>query len=251
MYRHNSPVVALMTVALLISYPANATSIVILRSPDTIYVGADSRRTYREPGETYAGSVCKIVPAGRFIFVASGLTYFNGRRVAEIGVDAARNARSVRDAMEAFRHRLISFLPNALIAEAEIEPARDTQGNRLLLEAANLGFEQGKAEVILEWFRRDANGLLVSDRRIYDSPLPGRYDFIFAGKRREIDRYLANRSIAVRGDLDAIRFIRQTVDMEIADSPETTAAPIDILQMMANGRRWLQHKPGCEISPVR
>lgn len=240
-----------MVALVLIGEPVLATSIVILRSPDTIYVGADSRRTYREPRRTYTSSVCKIVSAGRFIFVASGLTYFNGRQVSEIAAGAARSARTPVDAMETFRHQLTSFLPNAAIAETEMDPTYDPHGNRLLLEAAYLGFEQGKAQVILEWFRRNGNGLLVSDRRTYDSPLPGRYDFIFAGKRRAIDRFMTNRSVSIHEDVDAIGFITQSIGMEIADSPESTAPPIDILQMTASGRRWLEHKAGCEILPVR
>lgn len=242
--------IALLAMAQL-SYPAYATSIAILRSRDTIYVGADSRRTYRNPRGMYTGSVCKIASAGRFVFVAAGLTYFDGRQVADIAALAARDAHSMTDAAEAFRRLLTSFLPKAFMAETELEPASDGHGSRLLLEAAYLGFEQGKAEVILERYRRDANGLIVSDRRTYDAATPGRYDFIFAGKRRAIDRFIANRSIPIRGDLDAISFITQTIGLEIADSSQTTAPPIDVLQMTANGRRWLRHKPGCELSATQ
>ena len=250
MRRNNRYLVLMLSLALLNS-TALATSIAILRSRDTIYVGADSHRTYRNPNGTYAGSVCKIVPAGRFVFVASGLTYFAGQDVADIAVKAVHDARSMTDAVEAFRSRLTSFLPKAFVAETELDPAWDDRGNRLLLEAAFLGFEQGRSEVILEWYRRDANGLLVSDRRTYDAAIPGHYDFIFAGKRRAIDRFMANRSIVIRGDLDAIGFITQAIRLEIADSPQSTGPPIDILQIAANGRRWLEHKPGCEISPAK
>jgi hypothetical protein len=252
MSRRSSPAVALLTLICL-GCPVQATSIVILRSTDTIYVGADSRRTYRQPSQqqTSASSVCKIVPAGQLIFTAAGITSFNGGQVADIAAEAARKAPTAAIAMEAFRHRLTSFLPDVLLAETEAEPALDAGGNRLLLEAAYLGFEQEKAKVILEWFRQDRQGLLVSDRRTYDSPLPGRYDFIFAGKRRALDRFMADRSVTIRSDLDAISFITQAIGMEITDSPATTAPPIDIMQITANGRRWLQHKPGCEISSIR
>ncbi|HEX4809106.1 MAG TPA: hypothetical protein VH325_09260 [Bryobacteraceae bacterium] len=245
MYRRSSISVALLMLAVT---PARATSIVILRSPDAIYVGADSRRTYRKPGKTYAGSVCKIVPAGRFIFLASGLTYANGQQVSELGVAAARDQRTAADAIGALRLRLTSFLPNAIVAEDQVEQTRDRRGGRVVLEAAYVGFRNGIAEVVFEWFGQDSGRALLSDRRIYDSPVPGRYDFIFAGRRRAIDGYMAQHSVRIGGDLDAIRFITQAIRMEIAESPQSTAPPIDILQITAAGRRWLQHKPGCEIT---
>lgn len=247
MYRRNS-IFILFILAQLAMAAARATSIVILRSPDTIYVGADSRRTYRKPGETYAVSVCKIIPAGRFIFVASGLTYANGQQVSELGAEAARNQRTPPNAMEAFRLRLTSFLPSALVAEDQVEQTPDRRGQRVVLESAYLGFENGVAQVVFEWFRQDSSHELLSDRRTYDSPVPGHYDFIFAGKRHAIDRYMAQHSVTIGGDVDAIRFISDAIRMEIAESPQSTAPPIDVLQITATGRRWLQHKPGCEIT---
>src|SRR5437764_12576955 len=77
--------------------PADATSIVILRSANRIYIGADSRRSYRERGEAYTGSVCKIVPAGRLLFVASGLTYANDQQVADLGAAVGRRSATVRN----------------------------------------------------------------------------------------------------------------------------------------------------------
>ncbi|MGC2657127.1 MAG: hypothetical protein WA324_04050, partial [Bryobacteraceae bacterium] len=171
---------------------------------------------------------------------------FNGRQVSEIGAEAARNARTAPDAMESFRRRLTTFLPNALIAEEEMEPALDAHGNRIVLEAVYAGFDQGRGDVIFESFRREGGGALVTDRQTFDSPVAGRYDFLFAGKRRAVERYMAGRSVAIHGDTDAIGFITRAIGIEIADTPETTAGPIDILQMTANGRRWLQCKLGCQ-----
>src|SRR5690348_2591064 len=69
---------------------ARATSIVILRTANKVYIGADSRRSYRESADTYTGSVCKIIPAGRLLFVASGLTYANDQQVASVGAKVGR-----------------------------------------------------------------------------------------------------------------------------------------------------------------
>src|SRR5437588_12859464 len=81
-----------LSLVLAVAPRAHATSIVILRSANRVYIGADSRRSYRETGEAYTGSVCKIIPAGRMLFVASCLTYANAQQLADIGVEVARNS---------------------------------------------------------------------------------------------------------------------------------------------------------------
>jgi hypothetical protein len=243
------PISLFVIVALIAPY-ARATSIVILRSANRVYIGADSRRSYRETGETYSGSVCKIVPAGRLLFVASGLTYANNQQVASVGVEIGSNSPTIRYAIERFRNRMQQFLPQAIAAEGRIERNATREG--LILEAAFIGVENNIASVSVEWYRTNGSSVkphLASDRRTYSSATPGRYDFIFLGKRRAIDRYLRGHYPAIRSDADAIRVITQLINLEISESPDTTARPIDILEVNRVGFDWLQRKPGCEVFP--
>jgi hypothetical protein len=228
---------------------ARATSIVILRTVNRVYVGADSRRSYRESAETYTGSVCKIVPAGRLLFVASGLTYANDQQVASVGVKIGRMSPTVRYAIEEFRRRMREFLPQAIAAEARVDHNRVRKG--LILEAAFIGMDNNLASVSVEWYRRNGDSTkprITTDRHTYSSATTGRYDFILLGKRRAIDRYLRGRSWPIRSDADAIRLITRLINLEISESPESTAPPIDILKLDRTGSRWLQRKPGCEVS---
>jgi hypothetical protein len=232
--------------------PAHATSIVILRSANRIYIGADSRRSYRERGETYTGSVCKIVPAGQLLFVASGLTYANDQQVGDVGAAVGRSSASVRDAIEEFRRRMQQFLPQAIAAEGRVEHSGARKG--LILEAAFVGVETNLARVSVEWYRTNGNTSkpkLSSDRNTYSSAAPTRYDFIFLGKRRAIDQYLRGRSPAIRSDADAIALITRLINLEIAESPESTAGPIDILELDSTSSRWLRRKAGCEASSLQ
>jgi hypothetical protein len=235
-------------ISILISVTAaDATSIVILRSSNRVYIGADSRRSYRETGETYTGSVCKIIPAGRLLFVASGLTYANNQQVANIGAEVGRGSRSVQDAIEAFRRRMQQFLPQAIAAEGRVEHSSARKG--LILEDAFIGMEANLARVSAEWYRTNGNTRkphITLDRRTYSSAVRGRYDFIFLGKRHAIDEYMRGRSPIIRTDGDAIGLITRLINLEISESPQTTAAPIDILELDATGSRWLQRKASCE-----
>lgn len=236
-------------VSICVCAPSRATSIVILRSPDRIYIGADSRRMYRDPAATFEGSVCKIVSAGQFYFVASGLTYANDEQVADIGVEAGRNAHSIKAAMQLMDRRMQQFLPPALEAEKQIEHEPEEMRPSLVLETAFLGVQDGLALVAVQWYRRDAtsvNRRVRTESHTYSSSTPGRYDFIFLGKRRAIDDRLAGRFPQIRSDSNAIAFISQMIDLEVSESPETTAPPIDILELDASGPHWLQQKPACE-----
>jgi hypothetical protein len=229
--------------------PVRATSIVILRSPDRIYIGADSRRMYRDPAATFEGSVCKIVPAGRFYFVASGLTYANDEQVADIGAEAGRDAYSLKGAMQLVARRMQQFLPPALAAEKQIEHESSGMRPSLVLETGFAGMQDGLALVEIEWYRKNetlANARLTTESHTYSSSTPGRYDFIFLGKRRAIDDRVLGRFPEIRNDRDAVAFISQMINLEIAESPESTALPIDILKLDGSGAHWLQEKPACQ-----
>jgi len=234
--------------------PTRGTSIVILRSPDRIYIGADSRRVYRDPAATFEGSVCKIVPAGQFYFLASGLTYANDEQVADMGADAGRNAHSVKAAVQLVRRRMQQFLPAALAAEEQIERASNEIRPNLVLETAFIGMQDGSALVAVDLYRRKgtlSSARITTEGHVYSSSTPGRYDFIFLGKRRAIDDRLLGQFPQMHSDNDAIAFISQMINLEISESPESTAAPIDILQLDGSGAHWLQEKPACEDEPER
>ncbi len=139
------------------------------------------------------------------------------------------------------------FLPQAIAAEGRVEHSGARKG--LILEAAFIGVEANLARVSVEWYRTNGNPSklkVTSDRNTYSSATPARYDFILLGKRRAIDQYLRGRSPSIRSDADAIGLITRLINLEIAESPESTAAPIDILELDSAGSRWLQRKAGCE-----
>jgi hypothetical protein len=228
---------------------ANATSIVILRSADRVHIGADSRRSYRESAEAYTGSVCKIVFAGRLLFVASGLTYANDQQVASVAAEVGRRSPTVRYAIEEFRRRMQQFLPQAIAAEARVDRNRARKG--LILEAAFIGVERNLASVTMEWYRTNESVTkprVTTDRRTYSSAARGRYDFIFLGKRRAIDRYMRGRSPVIRSDADAVGLITRLINLEISESPQTTALPINIVEFDQTGPHWLQRRASCEVS---
>lgn len=237
---------AFLAMLICLSLPAHSTSIVILRSPDRIYIGADSRRMYRDPAATFEGTVCKIVRAGQLYFMASGLTYANDEQVADLGADAGRNAHSIKAAVELLRRRMAQFLPAALASEKQIEHEGAEAGRSLVLETAFAGVENGSALVSVQLYRKSGtDGRVKIESHVYGSSTPGRYDFIFLGKRRAIDDRLAGRFPEIRSDRDAFAFITQMIELEISESPETTAGPIDILKLDGSGGRWLQQKPAC------
>lgn len=243
------PLISVLSILIGTVSAAPATSIVILRSANKVYIGADSRRRYRETAETYTGSVCKIVSAGHLLFVASGLTYANDQQVASVGAEVGRGSPTVHDAIEQFRLRMQQFLPRAIAAEGRVDSNHARKG--LILEAAFIGIKNNLASVTLEWYRSNGNVTkprVTTDRRTYSSAAPGRYDLIFLGKRRAIDKYLKGRTPSIRSDADAIGLITRLIDLEISESPQTTALPINIVELDRAGTHWLRRKASCEVS---
>jgi hypothetical protein len=234
-----------MVVLLTVAAHLSATSIVILRSPERIYIGADSRRMYRDPAATFEGTVCKIVPAGQFYFLASGLTYANDQQVADIGAEAGRTAHSIKGADELLKRRMQGFLPPALASEKQIEQEAAGARPTLVLETAFAGIENGSPLVAVQLYRKSGDGRVKIETHTYASSTPGRYDFIFLGKRRTIDDRLGGQFPEIRNDQDAVQFITQMIELEIAEAPESTAGPIDVLKLDGSGAQWLRQKPAC------
>jgi hypothetical protein len=59
---------------------------------------------------------------------------------------------------------------------------------------------------------------------------------------------MRGRSPIIRSDADAIGLITRLINLEISESPQTTAPPINILEFDRAGSHWLQRKVSCEIS---
>ncbi len=239
--------------------PSFATSIVILRGPHQVYVGADSQRTYWREGGSYHASVCKIVTAGNLAFVASGVTVVGDTQVSNIGLETCLRSPNVATAIDSFRLKMLDYLPTALVARTPSSLQSGNTQSNLVLEAAFASVKNANSETItseeandstvaVEWFRtasHSASRKVLSDRRTYGRPLYGRYEYIFLGQRRAIDRYLARNSTSVHSDDDARRLINFLIGLEIADTPAATAGPVDILKLTSSGSVWLQHKTGC------
>jgi len=241
--------------------PVCATSIVILRSDNEVVVGADSTRTLRSPQGSFIRPVCKIVPAGEFLFVAAGITFANGVEVAELGQKASARYRGTpaasdpNAAMDDFRQRVRPFIVSAFAAQRRLDLARSNrEQGRVVLEVAYVGASGGRSSVVVEKYRVVGTTApdirVLADRRVYDSETLGRYTYIFLGMHRAIDKYMAGSAENVYTTTGASSAIYRLISKEESASSGATGGAIDIASLSRNGLRWLRSKPGCAISPA-
>ena len=113
-----------------------ATSIVVLRGPHQVYIGADSRRTFWRDGTSSRVNVCKIVTAGNLAFVASGVTVVGDTQVSNIGREACLRNPTVATAIDSFRLKMFGYLPAALTARTPLSLQPGHTPGSLVLEAA-------------------------------------------------------------------------------------------------------------------
>jgi len=239
---------------------ASATSIVILRSSSEVVVGADSMRTLRNPQGSFFRPVCKIVPAGELLFVAAGLTVANGADVADLAQRASARYRGTsaasdpNAAMDDFRQRVQPFLISAFAAQGRLDLTRsEREQGRVVLEAAYIGFSEGRTSVVVEKYRAVGTTALdirvLAERRLYDSETLGRYTYIFLGSHRAIDKYVGSGAEQIYTAAGASRAIYRLISLEASASSGATGGAIDIASLTRDGLRWLRSKPGCAVAP--
>ncbi len=250
---------AAVALAALSLQAASATTIVILRSSNEVVVAADSVRTLRDPNGSFVRPVCKIVPAGEFLFVAAGLTFANGADVADLAQAAGARYRGTptasdpNAAMNDFRQRVRPFLISALAAQSRLDPKRsEREQGRVALEAAYIGFSGGRTSVVVEKYRAVGTTALdirvLAERRIYNSETLGRYIYIFLGSHRAIDKYIDSGAEQVYTTAGASRAAYRLISREASASSGSTGGAIDIASLSGRGLRWLRSKPGCAVS---
>ena len=248
---------ALLLLPLLSPAPAaRATTVVAVKTPTEIVIGADSKVTDAF-GNDAGRQACKIVQAGTLFFAHEGMA-----RHRLTGFDVARVAREalLRAAPDSTAAERVGAMTGALATELFAELPRlkrldpDTYRakveGRVFLKVLVAAFERGRPLLFVRHFRAaharaDIFGVTVTpDDCLADCG---------AEEGARVTRLLGETE-AIEGlaeetpgfwEAGTADGVRRLVETEIAARDAYVGPPVDILRIDRTGARWLQKKPAC------
>ncbi len=225
-----------------------ATTIVVLRTESGLVIAADSRTTHRVGGRVVDERLtCKIHVVGDVVVVAAGRTAI-GENADALVLDVAAAARQTLTRRGTLAQRVDQFdraLRAQLSQVAPLLTAADAE--RLFLEIVLAGPGEAGPTYYLRRFAVTGSG----DRRR-------------AVRQDDTSCDACQNPVAVLGFGDTIQtalarlapdrrppvrwtpeHARELVELEIAGVPEWVGPPVDIVQLDADGPRWIARKPAC------
>ena len=226
-----------------------ATTIVILRTATGLIIAADSRTTHRLGGRVVDERLtCKIRVIGDVVIAAAGRTAI-GENADALVLDVEAAARRTLARRGTLAQRIEQFdraLHAQLSRVAPLLTAEDAERPFLEVVLAGLG-DAGPAY----YLRRFA--------------VTGRGDRRRAARQEDTSCDACQSPIAVLGFGDTIRTAlarltpdrrqpergspqraRALVELEIASVPEWVGPPVDLMEVNADGPRWIERKSTCQ-----
>jgi hypothetical protein len=243
----------LLALVLLMAGQAAATTIVAVKTPHEIVIGADSKVTDTFGG-ALANQACKIVQVGNLFFAYEGMT--RNRRTGFDIVKLAAQALALKPTASLAEKvsiltgfvtsRLFTELPN--VKQYDPDTYREKiEGSRTFLTLLIAGFEGGQPLLFVRGFR----AVPLSRQTIGVSVVP---DDCLADCRDEIVVRSLGETAAIDGLPEetpgfwtngAAEGVRRLIETEIAARSEYVGPPIDILRIDKTGATWMQKKPSC------
>lgn len=229
------------------------TTIVVLKTPSEIYVGADSLGTRHDGTSSRPESTCKIVQADNLFFYA----------VANISEDPETNfsvstlVKYVISKGKTFKERV------GIFEKATIAPLEKTLSNiKSKYRGLYLKEFQRKEALSIIFFGRE-NGALVLATVTFSASDPNPTTVhiksntmhcignclkdtfpIFAGRFSNIAEITKSNPLLLT-QLGPEKFVSRLIQIEIAANPETVGHPIDIIHVTTESTQWIQRKDQC------
>jgi hypothetical protein len=235
--------------------PGNATTIVAVRTPSDIYLGADSRVIGVRPnGAVYDDVKCKIGQVGKIFFAGAGPYEYDpmGLNIRLLLIEAQRPGATVGQTIERFDTLYANALTRTSTAAREKSP---TVYNQYFLNGHVyiyfVAFENETPRFFARTFAiRSSNDAVKVHTEQRDCPTgcPGTEPTIYGIGYAEVMKNLPTNALRIK---PPIQVITELIEASIRKDPEhKSGGPIDILHLNKDGARWVQKKQECrEIQP--
>jgi hypothetical protein len=235
-----------------------ATSIVAIRSPDSVVIAADSLLTIRKStGDNTTRLECKIFQAGSIFFTFSGF-YKDPERgfdIVPIVSDSLGRGESFSVAAERAAMAVINGMKDEVRKIRIEEPALYGKYFEAktgpLLQILFATYEDGVPRVTVYDIRKTV-GPTVDIAMSYDrNSCPGDCNVqgtvaYFLTDKRPIEEYMKREKLMSMPPEKTAKFL---VDLVIKAHTPDTGPPVDVLRIDGTGSAWVEHKAECpEIS---
>ena len=231
---------------------ALATSIVIIVTPKSVVLAADSKASFfdYETKKEEKKSVPKIYQSQEYFFAISGLT-----KNPKNGFDPAALINSILSqeanfalAIQIIKNKLQEALKRELLAQkANTLDAlkRTIQESDIVISIGIVGLNFGKPFAHLLGFK--VINLDSMELQILEDSCPGNcpngVKVFWMGKADAISKYMSNGPVNEQPHLLAEKLI----ELECEASANYVGEPIDVIEISAENKKWHRQKIGCPI----
>jgi hypothetical protein len=233
----------------------SATTIVVVRTPSDIYLGADSKVTgVRPDGTVYYEAKCKIGQVGKIFFAGAGPYEYDpmGLNIRLLLIEAQRPGDSVGQTVERFE---------TLYADALTRTSRTAQKESPMVYKKYFlngyvylyffAFEDGIPRYFERIFTIQSSNDPVTvgiEQRDCPPGCPGTEPMIHGIGYADVMDKVSSEVLKTRPPVEVIT---EVIEASIREDPDhRSGGPIDILHLNKDGARWVQKKKECpEIQP--
>ena len=228
---------------------ASSTTIVVVRTPTEIYIGADSKITDIR-NESLTSTACKIRQVDDLFFAFSGLPKMPGVESDLMGIieEASRGGGTIADKVEAFDDIIADKWSEGLQEMKKERPQfyEEEVKGKIILQVAFAGIQKRKPVFYLMHLKAvERDGFPAID--IFKKSCPGDCQqgkvIAYFGNTGALKQYMSDRSNAWKSGY--VQEIRKLITLQIEAQPEHVGPPIDILHINRMGAEWIQIKSGC------
>jgi hypothetical protein len=232
----------------LIPVSLSATSFIAIRTPQGVFVGVDSKPTYRgAPGNLW---VCKIYKSGSMYFSIIGLDHdavrhFFPKNIIASAVATTHDFAKVTEAAD-------EQLKGALLSTLDAQKSEDPDTYRFTTKHANqvmtVFFFEMVGSVLFSssstfTFSEANHSISVEHQRCPGSDCPnGTYTYYTVDETGAGKDFLSKAS-----GYSPVDAISSFIDIEAKELPETVGGPKTILRIDGNGPSWISNSVGCPI----
>lgn len=223
----------------------SGTTIVIVRTPTELVVGADSKRVLAAD-KTITKSACKIVQVGDLFFAVAGIAEDTetGFSVASVAARAAEFPGTIRSKVKSFENSIVGPLRSTVEKfrhdYPNLYPRQFGPGANPLM-IAFFGLEGTTPVLLFRAFKITSYGsqpaVITIDRRDCPGDCITGEDSLVLGKGDAIRRFMMENPTHLK-TTNLVEAVRHLIEIEIEANPDEVDAPIDILRIDRSGSSW-------------
>jgi 20S proteasome alpha/beta subunit len=234
-----------LSVLLAINHYSHGTAIVIIRTPDSIFVAADSKILM--PVSPFSTTECKIRFVDETGFALAGIfsESISGFDLIQITAEVCSKSGTLQDKFqyleESLREPVISAMNNIYHA---LSNPRTTE---LGVQVAIFGFQQDTPFVFRLTLSPIFTGSNITGLHSQKTIVPDINDsepfaLIFLAQSQEILDVLQRNPLSAPSWAEAAD---KMIQLAIEKQPNSIGLPIDVVSITREGRKWIQKKKEC------